>query len=141
MSDLRRRVFGDGTPPAPSREPTPDTTKEEVQLVAKSRLEELKRRTQERKPSKRRLWVIFLLGGLLGLFGAAFFADQQDVINLQGLTEFNFENFLDVIPAGIIKDAKDLTVSSQTARGSRSTGAKFDHRNTSAARSTMTLSP
>lgn len=41
---------------------------------------------------------------------AAFFANQHDVINLEGLVDFNMESLLDVIPAGIVKDAKDITV-------------------------------
>ena len=41
---------------------------------------------------------------------AAFFANQHDVINLEGLVDFNLESLIDVIPAGIVKDAKDITV-------------------------------
>ena len=43
---------------------------------------------------------------------AAFFANQHDVINLEGLADFNMESLLDVIPAGILQDAKDITVCS-----------------------------
>ena len=42
---------------------------------------------------------------------AAFFAQRHDVINLEGLMDMNLESLIDVIPAGIVKDAKDLTVS------------------------------
>ena len=41
---------------------------------------------------------------------AAFFANQHDVINLEGLVDFNLESLIDVIPAGVIRDAKDITV-------------------------------
>ena len=109
MSTLRRRFLGSDTPEY-SREPTPDKN-EEVQLVTASRLKELKNLTRHKHGSRRRAWLLFLLGGVLGLFGAAFFANQQDVINLQGLAELNLESLLDVIPAGIIKDARELTVS------------------------------
>jgi phospholipid:diacylglycerol acyltransferase len=111
MAELRKRLLADQTPEV-SREPTPDKA-EELQLVAKSRLKELKERTHHPRSSRRRGWFIFLLGGLLGLLAAAIFAaDRQDVINLQGLAELNFDNLIDVIPASIIKDAKDITVSS-----------------------------
>lgn len=41
---------------------------------------------------------------------AAFFANQHDVINLEGLVDFNLDSLIDVIPAGVIRDAKDITV-------------------------------
>lgn len=105
MSILRRRFLGDSSSSAePSREPSP-AKGEPVTLVSKSHLKELKR-----KRSKRWQFSIFGLGGLFGLVIAAFFANQHDVINLEGLVDFNIESLLDVIPAGIIKDAKDITV-------------------------------
>ena len=55
--------------------------------------------------------MIFGLGGLFGIVIAAFFAQRHDVINLEGLIDMNLESLFDVIPAGIVKDAKDLTVS------------------------------
>lgn len=105
MSTLRRRVLGD-TPPStePSREPSP-AKGEPVALVSKSHLKELKG-----KRGKRWQFSIFGLGGLFGLVVAAIFANQHDVINLEGLVDFNMESLLDVIPAGIVNDAKDLTV-------------------------------
>ena len=69
----------------------------------------LKKLTQKR--SKRKQWFIFGLGGLFGILIAAFFAQRHDVINLEGLLDVNLESLLDVIPAGIVNDAKDLTVS------------------------------
>lgn len=54
--------------------------------------------------------MIFGLGGLFGIVIAAFFAQRHDVINLEGLIDVNLESLLDVIPAGIVKDARDLTV-------------------------------
>ena len=105
MSTLRRRFLGnDASSTEASREPSP-AKGEPVTLVSKSHLKELKG-----KRSKRWQFSIFILGGLFGLVGAAFFANQHDVINLEGLVDFNLESLLDVIPAGIVKDAKDLTV-------------------------------
>ena len=88
MSSLRRRIKG-----------------EPVTLIPDSQLKKLKS-----KKSKRRQGLIFGLGGLFGLLVAAFFANQHDVINLEGLVDINLESLMDVIPAGIVKDAKDLTV-------------------------------
>lgn len=88
----------------PSCEPSP-AKGEPVTLVSHSRLKELKG-----KRSKRWQFSIFGLGGLFGLVVAALFANQHDVINLEGLVDFNMESLLDVIPAGILKDAKDITV-------------------------------
>lgn len=109
MSFLRRRFLGDKSgPPEPSREPTPDNN-EEVQLVSKKRLEELKSWAGP-TTRKRSTWSIFVLGGLFGVVVAAFFANQSDVINLNGLLDMNLDSLIDVIPASIIKDAKELTV-------------------------------
>lgn len=85
----------------------PPENGEEVRLVSVSKLKALTRRK-----SKRRTWLIFGLGGLFGIIVAAFFANQNDVINLEGLMDLNLDSLLDVIPAGIIKDAKELTVGS-----------------------------
>jgi phospholipid:diacylglycerol acyltransferase len=105
MSFLRRRFIGASTP-EPSRETTPDKT-EEVQLISKTRLDELKSLTKK-KPKRRTTWFVFVLGGLLGVIAAAFFANQSDVLSLEGLMDMNLDSLFDVIPAGIIKDAKDL---------------------------------
>ena len=56
--------------------------------------------------------MIFGLGGLFGILVALFFANRQEIIKIEGLTDFNLETLLDVIPAGIVKDAKDITVRS-----------------------------
>ena len=105
MSTLRRRFLGDSyISTEPLRDPSP-TKGEPVTLVSRSHLKELKG-----KRGKRWQLSIFGLGGLFGLFVAAFFANQHDVINLEGLVDFNMESLLDVIPAGIVKDAKDITV-------------------------------
>ena len=105
MSSLRRRILGDSSSSEPSRDVSP-TKGDSITLVPASQLQKLK--TQSR--SKRRTTLIFGLGGLFGVFVAAFFAQQNDVINLEGLVEFNLESLLDVIPAGIVNDAKDITV-------------------------------
>ena len=78
-------------------------------LVPASQLKQL---TSKRRWSKRRQGLLFGLGGLFGLIVAALFADHHDVISLEGLLDVNLESLLDVIPVGIVNDAKDLTVRS-----------------------------
>ena len=103
MSTLRRRIFGESSS-EPSRDASP-IKGEESRLVPVSKLRKLKWKT-----SKRRNGLIFGLGGLFGLVVAAFFAQQQEVVNLNGLLDLNLESLLDVIPAGIVNEAKDITV-------------------------------
>lgn len=107
-STMRRRFLGDSSS-EPSRASSPNPTVrdgEAVTLVATSKLRKL---TQKR--SKRRQFSVFGLGGLLGILIAAFFAQQHHVINLEGLMDLNLDTLFDAIPAGIVNDAKDLTVS------------------------------
>jgi phospholipid:diacylglycerol acyltransferase len=106
MSSLRRRILGESSSTEPSRDPSP-TKGEPVALVPASHLKKL---TSKRRWSKRRQGLIFGLGGLFGVVIAALFANHHDVINLEGLMDMNLESLLDVIPAGIVKDAKDITV-------------------------------
>ena len=109
MSTLRRRLLGDSSS-EPSRDPSPSKG-EAVTLIPARQLEKLKS-----KKSKRRSWVLFSLGGIFGVVVAAFFAQQNDVINFDGLVDFNLDSLIDVIPAGIVKDAKDITVSNSPSR-------------------------
>lgn len=113
MSALRRRIVNlvkDSPSPADSRESTPDAG-EEVKLISTKKLEKL----TKRKSSKKRSGLIFGLGGLLGLVLALLFAQSQDVIKLEGLLDVNLDSLMDVIPAGIVKDVKDLSKAEREA--------------------------
>lgn len=103
MSFLRRRLLRDSSTEV-SRDLSP-VGGEPVTLVPTSRLKSL-----QAKRSKRRNGFVFGLGGLFGIFVAAFFANRHDVISFEGLMDLNLESLIDVIPAGIVKDAKDITV-------------------------------
>ena len=116
MSELRRRigkVFSNTPSPDSSRGATPDPASgEEVKLVSVTKLEKL---TKGKKGTKRKSWLIFGLGGFFGLIVAIFFAQQNEVIRLDGLLEVNLDSLIDVIPAGIVRDAKDLSKAEREA--------------------------
>ncbi|KAL4945196.1 hypothetical protein BDV06DRAFT_185477 [Aspergillus oleicola] len=59
--------------------------------------------------SKRRNGLIFLLGGVFGIFCAVFFAQQQDVISLDSLMDLNLDSLMDVIPQSIMRDAREFS--------------------------------
>jgi len=111
MSELRRRivnVFVGGDSPAStpsiSREnsPSPD----DYRVVPAQQYKSL----TKKKGSKRRNFWIFGLGGLFGIVLAGFFASGNDMMDLAMLRDMNLDSILDVLPAGLIKDAQDLQV-------------------------------
>ncbi|RAK78783.1 phospholipid:diacylglycerol acyltransferase [Aspergillus fijiensis CBS 313.89] len=59
--------------------------------------------------SKRRNGLIFALGGLFGVLVAVLFANQQDVISLDSLMDFNIESLMEVMPHGFLNDAREFT--------------------------------
>lgn len=75
-----------------------------------AKVKQLVIKPQAKRRSKRRNGLIFALGGLFGIFIALFFANQQDVISLDSLMDLNIESLIDVIPQGIVRDAKQFTV-------------------------------
>lgn len=60
---------------------------------------------------KRRHSFVFMLGGLFGIFVAVFFANHNEVISLDLLMDLNLDSLIDVMPQGILRDAKEFTVS------------------------------
>lgn len=125
MSDLRRRIFGVGTPdstPASSRDASPaparpdDETAEakDYKVIEAKELEKLhKRKHKERHSKKRNAWI-FGLGGLFGILAAGMFATPEGsldkLVELAGIKEMNLDSILDVLPAGLIADVQDLQV-------------------------------
>ena len=109
MSSLRRRVgkliSADSSTEA-SREGSP-TKGEDVELVSSAKLAKLR----QGKKGKRRTTLIFVLGGIFGLVVAAFFADQNNVIDLNGMSQLGLDSVFDVLPAGLIQDVNDITAS------------------------------
>ncbi len=114
MSELRRRIGKalSSTPsPSTSRDQTPEPG-EDVKLISTKKLAKL---TNRPKHSKRRSTCIFALGGLLGLLVAGFFASQTDVVKLEGLLDVNLDSLMDVLPAGVVREAKDITKAERDA--------------------------
>ncbi|KAL6852811.1 phospholipid:diacylglycerol acyltransferase [Amphichorda felina] len=60
------------------------------------------------RKTKRRNTFIFLLGGLCGIIGAGFFASSNDLIELPEFGDLSVDSLLDVVPAGLVKDVRDL---------------------------------
>lgn len=115
MSSLRRRIFGVSSTPSPSSSgvSTPavvDQLGEDLAVVPSKQLHKLAEKAKRPKGTKRRNAWIFGLGGVFGVVVAAFFAGQQDMLDLKALAELNLDSILDVLPAGLVKDAQDLQV-------------------------------
>lgn len=115
MSGLRRRIFGSSTAESPSltpehsRESTP--TSEEVRVVSAKKLDKLTASHKKKGfGTKRRNAWVFGLGGLFGILIAGFFASSNEVFDMQALKDMNLDSILDVLPAGLIKDAQALQV-------------------------------
>jgi hypothetical protein len=62
-----------------------------------------------KKTKKRSLGLTFAIGGIAGLFFAGFAAKNQDI---QFISELRLDAFVDVIPAGILKEATEISVGS-----------------------------
>ncbi|UKZ66922.1 uncharacterized protein TrAtP1_008087 [Trichoderma atroviride] len=111
---LRRRIPPETTP----AESADDSSKEDSPPVQPTSHVHVIERGH--KARKRRNTFIFLLGGLCGLLAAGFFAKTNDLIDLPEITELTMDSLLDVIPAGFIKDMRDL------AQGEREIASSYD---------------
>ncbi|KAH8904589.1 LACT-domain-containing protein [Coniochaeta sp. PMI_546] len=102
----RRRAIASDTPsesPTP-RDPSPA-------LEGPGEAEDVEKITvvhHHKKIRKRRTTAIFLLGSLFGIVVAGFFANSNDLINLPDIGELSMDSLLDVLPAGLVKDMRDL---------------------------------
>lgn len=108
MSFLRRRTVEKPTS-HPAEDALATGSKESVTLVKTSKLQFLKE-----KKGKRRNGFIFTLGGIFGIILAVFFANRHDVISFEGLMDLKLDSLIDVIPAGVVREARDLTVCKKT---------------------------
>lgn len=62
--------------------------------------------------SKRRGFSMFTIGSIMGMFVAAFVGVNRDIVSLDALADIRFDALADVIPAGILKEATDISVGS-----------------------------
>lgn len=110
MSEFRRRIFGTSGDPAsatpePYREGSPAGSRGDGVDATKHH-----KNTKSSKPksSKRRNVWIFGLGGVFGILLAGFFASSNEFMDLAYLKDMNLDSIFDVLPAGLINDARDL---------------------------------
>lgn len=110
MASLRQRLLGN--------QPKLDVKgeKEEEEEESKDGAEEVRLAPASKihghhKKSKRRNGLIFALGGLAGLLAAGFFAQQSDLIEFPEFGDLSMDSLMDVLPAGFVKEARDLAVS------------------------------
>ncbi|KAK3904796.1 Phospholipid:diacylglycerol acyltransferase [Staphylotrichum tortipilum] len=107
-STLRRRVVDTDTPsesPTPRDEnpklpERPENPSGPVQIIHHHRP----------KTRKRKTTAIFLLGSLFGIIAAGFFAKSNDLIDFPELGELSMDSIFDVLPAGLVKDMRELII-------------------------------
>jgi len=126
MSFLRRRLFGDGATASPheardSRTPSPAVVDRRRRAgsdvtIPAAKLEALNAHATRRKEpragggGKRRNAWVFGLGGLFGLLVAGFFAQSNDMIDLSHLADVNLDSLADILPAGLMHEARAMQV-------------------------------
>ncbi|TPX09597.1 uncharacterized protein E0L32_009198 [Thyridium curvatum] len=107
-STLRRRVLGNETPsdsssPAPTpRDESPEKQGGDAKVVTAKVIH------HQVKTKKRRTTLIFLLGSIFGIIAAGFFAKSNDLIDFPEIGELSMDSFFDVLPAGLVRDMRDL---------------------------------
>ncbi|TKA77520.1 hypothetical protein B0A55_02259 [Friedmanniomyces simplex] len=129
MSDLRRRIFGIGvnsrdSTPASSRDASPTSgqqdgsTAESYKVLPAAKLDKLSRKSKKQGTRRRNLWI-FALGGLFGVLVAGFFASSNGgldkLVDLAGLSDMKLDSILDVLPAGLIREVRDLQTQEKDA--------------------------
>jgi phospholipid:diacylglycerol acyltransferase len=90
------------TPPPPP--PDDSSSKKQPQKTLPVIVEKVEHTAKRAK--KRSYTLVFIIGGLVGLFLAVFFAKSQDIV----IGDFQLGSLVDVIPAGILKEATDISV-------------------------------
>ncbi|CRG85269.1 phospholipid:diacylglycerol acyltransferase [Talaromyces islandicus] len=120
MSNIRRRAVNpahqddnnnNGLPVQDAASPDSPANTAQVDTDEKPSLSPLVRlkRYLAKPRGKRRHSFVFMLGGLFGIFVAVFFANQNEVISLDALMDLNLDSLIDVMPQGILRDAKEFT--------------------------------
>lgn len=116
MNFLRRRNVAESAHHKASvtvTEPEAPETNGEFHILGDKKLETL---IKKPKGGKRRTAWIFALGGIFGLAIAAFLVGPNDYLDLTMFQDLNMDAIFDVLPAGMLSEAKDFQVSDLIAR-------------------------
>lgn len=97
MSPKKRRY----TKPSSSKPPLPPPPEDSKPQIIPTIVEKTTKQTK-----KRSYTVVFIIGGLVGLLLAAGLVKNQDIV----IRDFPLGALVDVIPAGILKEATDISV-------------------------------
>lgn len=111
MSNLMRKRGAGKADPKHEREDSPAKA-EEVRLAPVSKIVDSTSHKHAHNGKKRRNGLVFFLGGLFGILVAGFFAGKSDLIDFPEFSELSMDSLMDVLPAGFVRDAKDLAVCS-----------------------------
>ncbi|KAK4099944.1 LACT-domain-containing protein [Parathielavia hyrcaniae] len=104
-SNLRRRVLVNDQP---SESSTPRDESPEIPETFGYKIDAVSHHRP--KTSKRKYTSIFFLGSLFGLIAAGFFANSNDLIDFPEFRGLSMDSFLDVLPAGLVKDMRDMVI-------------------------------
>jgi phospholipid:diacylglycerol acyltransferase len=107
MNILRRRNAAHASS-VPSGTDSPDDAQDQTYRVVP--VQKLHKLTKPRGSKRRTAWI-FGLGGIFGIVVAAFFAGHNEMLDLAAFQDLNLDSIMDVLPAGLISDAKDFQVS------------------------------
>ncbi|KAK6075219.1 Lecithin:cholesterol acyltransferase [Seiridium cupressi] len=106
-SELRRRFVDTD---APSESPTPEPgSRDDSPARPPNKTAKIEIHHGHKKETrKRRSTFIFLLGSLFGIIAAGFLAKTNDLIEFPELGDLSVDNLLDVLPAGLVRDMREL---------------------------------
>lgn len=83
-------------------------------MIPTAKLEKLSKKLPKTPGLKRRNAWVFVLGGVVGLLAAGLFASPTGsvdrMVQMAGLQDLSLDSILDVLPAGLIKDIRDMQV-------------------------------
>jgi phospholipid:diacylglycerol acyltransferase len=115
MNFLRRRnVAESANHNASVSKPEAPETDGEFHILGDKKLEHI---VKKPKGGKRRTAWIFALGGIFGLAIAAFFVGPNDYLDLTMFQDLKMDSIFDVLPAGMLREARDFQVSIMDNRG------------------------
>lgn len=112
-SELRRRTVATDTP-SDTTTPEPASRDDSPAKPLSKELSTEKHHGHKKDTRKRRSTFIFLLGSLFGIIAAGFLAKSNDLIEFPEFGELSVDNILDALPAGLVRDMRDLVVCPNT---------------------------